>query len=194
VTGVQTCVLPICKTRVLFPDDLKQIRLAVDNFDQNAIQIWQRSGFRVTPLNFNDLIAGIHSGMAEATYLTPYAASSIGVANRVPFMLDMQVAPVYALLVISERAWSRINNKYKPQIIQRTEEIIDKFYERIMKVENEGLEIMKRNGLTVVPLTPAAKAEWEKFIEGAVDIYIQQSISPQIHSEVRKYIDEYRRK
>ncbi|MCL2480500.1 MAG: TRAP transporter substrate-binding protein DctP [Spirochaetaceae bacterium] len=181
------------KTKVLYPDDLRQIKLAVDSSDQKAIQIWQRSGFRVIPLSFNDLISGIYSGMAEATYITPYTASSLGITQHIPYMLDMPVSPVYCLLTISERAWKSINDKYKPLIIKRTNEIIGGFYAKIVKIENEGIEVMKKQGFTIVPVTPEALVEWEKVVDNGVDL-LKQSFSPQIHSEVRKYIDEYRNK
>jgi len=184
----------VSKTKVLFPDDLRQIKLAVDSSDQKAIQLWQRSGFKIIPLSFNDLISGIFSGMAEATYLTPYTVSSIGVTSHVPYMLDMPISPVYCLLAISEKAWKLINDKYKPQIMQRTNEIIGNFYHRILKIENEAVEVMKKQGFTVTPVTPEAYAEWKKMVDLSVDLYIDQTLSPQIYSEVRKYRNEYRNK
>ena len=182
----------VSKTKVIYPDDLRQIKLAVDSSDQKAIQLWQRSGFKIIPLSFTDLISGIYSGMAEATYLTPYAASSLGITQNVPYMLDMTISPVYCLLAISDRGWKSINDKYKPEIMKRTSEIIGGFYSKIIKIENEGIEVMKKQGFTITPVTPEAHKEWEKVVDNSVDLYIKQTFSPKLYSEVKKYIDEYR--
>ncbi len=182
------------KIKVLYPDDLRQIKLAVDNTDQKAIQIWQRMGFKVIPLAFTDLMSGIYSGMAEATYLTPYAANSVGVTDYTPYMLDMPISPVYGLLAISDKAWKIINDKYKPAIVKRTSEIVEQFYPRITKIENEGLEAMKKKGLTVVSPTADSSKEWEKVVGSGVELYVKQTFSQPIYSEVKKYIDEYEHK
>ena len=178
------------RTRVLFPDDLKRIKLAVDTNDQKAIQIWQRSGFRVIPLSFNDLISGINQGMVDAVYLTAYAASAAGIMRHTPYMLDMPISPIYGLLTISEKAWDRIDDRYKPEIMRRTSEIIDRFYNEIIKVENEA---MSQRGLIVTKVTPDALAQWEEIVGSAAEQYARQTFSPEIYAEVRRYIDEYRR-
>ncbi|MCL2793029.1 MAG: TRAP transporter substrate-binding protein DctP [Spirochaetaceae bacterium] len=177
------------RSRVLYPDDLRRIRLAVDNNDYNAIQIWQRSGFRVIPLSFTDLISGINQGMADATYKTPYAASALGLIRHIPYMLDLPISPVYGLLLINERTWNRIDDRYKPEIMRRTSEIIARFYQEIARLDNE---VMRQRNLNFVPLTPEALAEWEEVVGVAAERYARQTFSPQIYAEVRKYIDEYR--
>lgn len=182
------------KTKVLYPDDLMQVRLAVDNADEKAIQIWQRIGFKVIPLSFPDLMSGIYSGMADGTYITPYAANAMGMADHTPYMLDLPITPVYGLLTISDRTWRRVNDRYKPQLLSKTEEILEKFYDKIMAIENEGLALMKQKGLNVVPVTPDAEKAWEKIVESGVSLYVQQTITPSVYSEIRSYIDEYRRK
>ena len=183
------------KTKVLYPDDLKQIRLAVDSSDQKAVQIWQKIGFKVIPLAFTDLLAGISSNnMAEAAYLTPYTANAIGIAKHTPYMYDMPIAPVYAILTISDKAWKSINDKYKPLIKERTAAIIEQFYPKLVKIENEGLEIMKKNGLVVVPSTKESITEWEKVVNSGVDLYIKQALSPSVYSEIKQYKNEYNNK
>ena len=182
------------KSEVLYPDDLKQIKLAVDNSDEKALQIWQRTGFKVIPLSITDLMSGIYSGMADGTYFTPYAANAIGLAEYTPYMLDLPISPVYGLLTISDRTWRRVNEKYKPALLKRTSEILAKFYDKIIAIENEGLTRMQQKGLKIVKATPDAVNEWEKVVESGVKIYIEQTITPSVYADIRKYIDEYREK
>ena len=46
------------KSKILYPDDLKQIKVAVDNTDDKIIQIWQNIGFKVIPLSLSHGING----------------------------------------------------------------------------------------------------------------------------------------
>lgn len=180
--------------KILYPKDIAALKLAVDNSDEKAIEIWKKIGFSVIPLALPDLMSGIYSGMAEGTYILPYAASAMGISEYVPYLLDFSIAPVYALLTISDRTWRSIDDKYKPQIIERTNAILANFYERILEIENEGIEIMKQNGLVVTPITADAEKEWSDLIQDELDIYVKDTISPEISTEIRKYISEYREK
>jgi len=182
------------KSKILYPDDLKQIKVAVDNTDDKIIQIWQNIGFKVIPLSLSDLMSGIYSGMAEGTYITPYAANAMGLAEYTPFMLELEIAPVYGLLTISDRTWRRVNDSYKPLLIKRTGEILDQFYGKITVIENEGLKVMKQKGLVSVPVTPEAVKAWEKIVEDGVTLFVDETISTSIYAEIKKYINEYRRK
>ncbi len=182
------------RSRVLYPSDLMQVKLAVDNADEKAIQIWQRIGFKVIPLSFPDLMSGIYSGMADGTYITPYAANAMGIVDHAPYMLDLPITPVYGLLTISDRTWKKVNDKYKQQILKRTSEILDQFYGKILDIENEGLGIMKQRGLVTVSATPDAVKEWEKVVESGVSMYVKQTITPSVYAEIEKYINEYRKK
>ncbi len=182
------------KSKVLYPDDLKQIKLAVDNTDDKIIQIWQNIGFKVIPLSLSDLMSGIYSGMAEGTYITPYAANAMGLAEYTPFMLDLEIAPVYGLLTISDRTWRKVKDSYKPLLIKRTGEILNQFYGKITVIENEGLDVMKQKGLVSVPVTPEAVKAWEKIVEDGVKLFVDESISTSLFTEIKKYINEYRQK
>ncbi|MDX9799879.1 MAG: TRAP transporter substrate-binding protein DctP [Spirochaetia bacterium] len=182
------------KSEVVYPDDLMQIKLAVDNSDDKVIKIWQSIGFKVIPLSLSDLMSGIYSGMADGTYITPYAANAMGIAEYTPYMLDLQIAPVYGVLTISDRTWKKVNDSYKPLLLKRTGEILNQFYGKITVIENEGLKIMKQKGLVSVPITPDAAKEWDKIVEDGVGLFVKESISPSLYSEIKKYINEYRKK
>lgn len=179
--------------KVLYPSDIVKLKLAVDNSDERAIELWKKIGFSVIPLSLPDLMSGIYSGMAEGTYILPYAASAMGISEYVPYLLDFPISPIYGALAISDRTWRSIDDKYKPQIIKQTNTILGNFYERISEIENEGIEIMKQNGLVVTPITADAEREWFNLIKGELDAYMKDTISPEVSAEIRKYISEYRK-
>ncbi len=176
------------------PDDLRRIKMAVDNSDDKVIQIWKKVGFKVIPLALPDLMSGLYSGMAEGTYITPYAAAAIGMAELTPYMYDMPVSPLYAGLFLSSKTWKRIPDEYKDEMIKRTAVILEDFYDKMKKIEDEAIQVMKGQGLIITPQTPANTALWEETVSSGVDLYVEEMLSNGINSEMNSYIDEYRNK
>ena len=176
------------------PDDLAQIKLAVDNTDEKVIQIWKRIGFKVIPLSLTDLMSGLYSGMAEGTYITPYAASAMGMAELTPYMHDMPITPLYAGLFINNKTWKRIPDEYKEEMIKRTEAVLSDFYDKMKKIEDDALEVMKGQGLVITPATPENTALWAEKVKAGVDIYVKEMLSNDMDRKMNSYINEYRSK
>ena len=176
------------------PDDLSKIKLAVDNSDEKVIQIWKRIGFKVIPLSLTDLMSGLYSGMAEGTYITPYAASAMGMAELTPYMHDMPITPLYAGLFINNKTWKRIPDEYKREMIKRTEVVLSDFYDKMKKIEDDALEVMKGQGLVVTPATAENTALWAEKVDAGVDIYVKEMLSTEMDRKMNSYINEYRSK
>ena len=176
------------------PDDLAKLKIAVDNSDEKVIQIWKRIGFKVIPLALPDLMSGLYSGMAEGTYITPYAASALGMAELTPYMYDMPITPLYAGLFLNSKSWERIPDRYKEEIIAGTSAVIEDFYDKMKKIEDEAVEVMREHGLVITPQTPSSTELWVDKVNTGVDIYVKEMISSEMNRKMNSYIDEYRNK
>ena len=176
------------------PSDLAKLKIAVDNSDEKVIQIWKRIGFKVIPLSLPDLMSGLYSGMAEGTYITPYAASAMGMAELTPYMHDMPITPLYAGLFINNKTWKRIPDRFKEEMIEGTELVLSNFYDKMKEIEDEAIEVMKGQGLEITPATPENTALWTDKVEEGVGIYVKEMLSNDMNSRMNSYINEYRNK
>ena len=178
---------------VVSPADLKKEKIAIDN-DSRISKIWTELGFRAIPLSFNDLVASLYSGMIDATYVTPLAASSMGVVKIAPHMCDYRIAPVYCSFIVEKKAWNRVPAKYRDALKQRTAEIAGEFYD-IMKVdEAEAVEVMKKNGLQVHSVPDAVAQEWLKLSTDGSDAFSRELISRALYDKIIAIVNEYRKK
>ena len=178
---------------VVSPADLKKEKIAIDN-DSRISKIWTELGFRAIPLSFNDLVASLYSGMIDATYLTPLAASSMGLVKTAPHMCDYRIAPVYCAFIVEKKAWNRVPAKYRDALRQRTAEIAGEFYD-IMKVdEAKAVEVMKKNGLQVHSVPDAVAQEWLKISTDGSDAFSRELISRALYDKIIAIVNEYRKK
>ena len=77
-------------------------------------------------------------------------------------------------------------------MIDRTAEILDGFYSKMKDIENEGLEVMKSQGLTVNHGTVDNRNEWVEIVNKGVGIYVDEMISDDLYRKLNSYIDEYK--
>ena len=178
---------------VVGPEDLKKEKIAIDT-DGRISKIWTDLGFRAIPLSFNDLVASLYSGMVDATYVTPLAASAMGIAKTAPNMCDFRIAPVYCTVIVEKKAWNRVPAKYRDALKERTAEIASEFYDLIKVDEAKALEVMKKNGLQVHEVSDEVAKEWLKLSRDGSEAFSRELISREIYDKIIAIVDEYRKK
>lgn len=181
------------KTPVVSPDDLKKTKIAIDT-DGRISKIWTDLGFHAIPLAFNDLVAGLFSGMADSTYLTPLAASSMGLTKMAPNMCDFRIAPVYCAVVMERRGWNRIPPKYRESLKAKTSEITSQLYDIIKVDEARAIEVMKKDSLVINEVPAEAREQWLAIGRNGSEYFSKELISPEVYEEMMRYVDEYRKK
>lgn len=178
---------------VIGPEDLKKEKIAIDT-DGRISKIWTELGFRAIPLSFNDLVASLYSGMVDSTYLTPLAASAMGVAKTAPHMCDFRIAPVYCTVIVEKKAWNRVPAKYREALKERTAEIAAEFYDIIKVDEAKAVEVMKKNGLQVHEVSDEVAQKWLNLSRDGSAAFSKELISQEIYDKIIAIVDEYRKK
>ena len=178
---------------VVGPEDLRKEKIAIDT-DSRISKIWTELGFRAIPLSFNDLVASLYSGMIDALYVTPLAASAMGVAKTAPNMCAYKIAPVYCAFIVEKKAWNRVPAKYREPLKERTAEIAGEFYGIMQADEAKALEVMKKNGLKVNEVSDAVAQEWLKLSIDGSEAFSRELISKDLYDKIIAIVNEYRKK
>ena len=181
------------RSPVISPEDLKKEKIAIDT-DSRLSKIWTELGYRAIPLSFNDIIASLYSGMVDATYVTPLAASSMGLVKITPNMNNFRIAPVYCSVVVEKKAWNRVPAKYREQLKARTSEIAGEFYDLIKVDEAKAVEVMKKNGLSVHDVSADVAEKWLELSRAGSDAFSRELISRETYEKIVSIVDEYRKK
>lgn len=181
------------KDPVVTPDDLKKEKIAIDT-DGRLSKVWTELGFHAIPLSFNDIVASLYSGMIDTTYLTPLAASSMGILKVAPNMCEFKVSPVYCAVVVEKKAWNRVPAKYRDEIKAATSKICNEFYDIIKVDEAKAMEVMKKNGLKLNLVNGAAREDWEAISRTGSAAFSREIVSKEVYEKIIRLVDEYRQK
>ncbi|MCH7630298.1 MAG: TRAP transporter substrate-binding protein DctP [Proteobacteria bacterium] len=174
------------------PADLKPLKIWVWAGDAAWADALKDAGYRPVPLPATEIHMALQSGLVDAFSTTPVAALSFQWFGQAKNMMAMKWAPLTAAVVISTRAWERIPEDLRPEIMAAAQRAGDKAKIQIRSLEAEAIAAMEGYGLTVNQVTPEMAAEWRAEIEATYPKLLGKSIPEDIYNQVAALLEEYR--
>lgn len=144
------------------PERFMREKLSVSSAEEETAANFKALGFSVVPVDLNELMVALQSGMVSAFYAPPMAAAAYQWFALAPYMIDFALAPVLGGLVISERTWNRIPERYHRELKQAIETVARDFYAESERLNAEAMTVMARHGLQLKDLTDSQREDWYK--------------------------------
>ena len=180
------------KKPVAVPDDLRKLKLFTWAGDAEAVEVWRAGGFRPVPLPSTEIATALQTGLIEALGSPPQVAVISQFFNHAPNMTDLRWQLLLGATLITKKAWDQIPADVQPAIRQATEEAGARLRKEIREAEAKDLEAMKKRGLTVVPVTEAQRAEWQKVTETLYPEIKRRVVPGEAFDEAMRLRDQYR--
>ena len=119
--------------KMIDPEDMKKTKFCGSSTQSELTECIKKMGMNVVSIDVPDTLMGLQSGMVDSLYSAPMLAASyqwFAIANH---MLDLKVCPVIGGIVITERAWKKVPNKYKEDFIKSVTSMASSFYKENRK-------------------------------------------------------------
>jgi TRAP-type C4-dicarboxylate transport system substrate-binding protein len=181
------------KEPVIYPEDLKKLKISVTDNDPEIEQVWKKMGYEVVPGDFKDLMVQLQSGMVSAAYLPALLAGAGQYFAVVPHMLSMTLAPLVGSLILSDKAWASIPADLHQPFIAAITEASRGLLEETQGLEADAVKMMKENGLIVHDAPPAALEKWRQMAAEGVSDLIGPRFSKEMYDRIVGYIQEFRK-
>ncbi|MBI9107637.1 MAG: TRAP transporter substrate-binding protein DctP [Spirochaetales bacterium] len=180
--------------KVISPDDLAKLKFAGSVTQPQLTDAFKKMGFNVIPVDTPDMLMGLQSGMVNACYAPPMAAASYQWFGLAEHMLDMRIAPVIGGIVITERAWRKIPDKYKEELIESTKKMASDFYDEAINLEKKATDVMLANGLIIHSASPAVRKEWRALMGDNFSIMVGDGgfVSKESFEIIESMLEEFR--
>ncbi len=182
------------KDRIIDPEDMMEMKFAGPITQPELADSFKKMGFNVIPVDLPDTLMALQSGMVDSMYASPMMAASyqwFGIADN---MLDLKVSPVLGGVVISEKAWKKIPEKYREELLRITEHTADSFYNEAVRIENNAIETMMNNGLVINKPEEDTLNRWEKLVDDKYSAIVGSGgfVSEKRYNEVASMLEEFR--
>jgi TRAP-type C4-dicarboxylate transport system substrate-binding protein len=182
------------KQPVLYPADMKKMKLFTWAGDVHQLDIMKTVGYQPVPLETNDILSSLQTGLITAVPSTPFYALAGQFYGPAPHMLELNWAPLVGGAVISKKAWDTIPPPAQEMVLKAAQEAGEQIRIKSRAEADQAVDAMKKRGLVVHPVTPEIEAAWRK-AAGEVYPKIRGTIVPaDLFDDVQKLVQEYRAK
>ncbi len=180
------------KNPVFSPSDMKKEKMFVYAGDGNSVKIWRNIGFNPIPLSTNDVMTSLQSGMVTSFATTPLSAAALQWFGLAQNMTDMKWAPLMGGVIVSTKIWDKISPDLQEKLLESAQDIGESMQGEIDQADDDAIEIMKENGLTVNHVPKESYPEWRAVGDKAVKSMVGSTIDPEGYEKVMGFIAEYR--
>ena len=137
--------------------------------DDSMGDLWREAGFQPgVTLNIADILMGLDRGSVEAINTAPLVVGGYQWFDYLPYMIDIQWAPLSGATLIDKRVWERIPEDLRPELMAIAKESGERVQARLLDWEADIIRQMtEKAGLTVITPGPEVMAEWEALFEQA---------------------------
>ncbi len=182
------------RTPVSTPDELRSLKFAASIAQPGIPEAFTQMGFRVVPMDINDFIMGLQSGMIDAFYNAPMAAASYQWFALAPNMMDLKLSPVIGGIIISERAWKKVPDRFHAEMIEAAREMAAGFYSEALQLEQRAVGVMLENGLQINETTPQEAEQWRETMQTGISSIVgpNKLVQPETYSRVLSMLEDFR--
>lgn len=175
------------------PDELKKLKIFVTAGESQQFDIMKGSGYSPVSLEWADALTSLQTKMIDAIPTIPYMALSMQVHTVSKYMLDLNWLPLVGATIMNKKAWDALSPENQAAMKVVAAKSGTDFQARGRAESNEAVQAMKARGLTVIPIPPAAEAEWRTMAEKLYP-QIRGSIVPaDMFDDVVRLLAEYRK-
>jgi TRAP-type C4-dicarboxylate transport system substrate-binding protein len=178
---------------VAVPDDLRALKLFSWAGDAEAVEVWRSAGFNPVPLPSTELATALQTGLVEALGSPPQVAVISQFFNQARNMTALRWQLLQGATLVSKTTWEKVPADVRPQLMEIAREAGAQLRKEVREAESRDVAAMQKRGLSVVPVSAAQKAEWQKLTESLYPRIRGKIVPAEAFDEAMRYRDEYRR-
>jgi TRAP-type C4-dicarboxylate transport system substrate-binding protein len=174
------------------PNEMRAVKLGVSDVEVTMINVFKSMGYQLVPLPMDQSLIALHTNRSEAVYTSPLSAASFQLFATANNMMDFPIAPFMGGIVMNQTAWRGIPENYQAIILKHAKIAELEMDAEIQTLEQNAIDMMKKNGLNVYHLTPTEEALWISDTEKAIPRLLGPTFDTDIYRQVVDLLKEYR--
>ena len=174
------------------PDDYKKMKFFSWGSEPEQQAIMKSLGYTPVPLETNDILPSIQTGMINVVPSTPYFALASQVFVTAPNMLEINWAPLVGALVVTKKAWDDMSPAVQEAVRAASEKASAQMRAKARQEVDEAVSAMKKRGLVVNRPTPEQMREWYELADKLYPRIRGTMVPAETFDEVMNHIKAYR--
>lgn len=174
------------------PHELQSTILAGSPYDNTLNEVLKKMGYKVIVIPSSETLLSLKTKSVESLVTSPVLLASSQAFALANNMVDLKVAPFLGSLVIDNRVWMRIPKELQNKFLQISANMEKLMEVDVLKLEQDAISIMKKNGLNSIELTENEKNTFYKEFERGQEFFVSE-YPRDVYDKVKEILVGYRK-
>ncbi len=150
------------------PEDLVMARVGVSSQQEVLMAQLQAIGARTVKSDASSLLTLFSNGGIDVSFTSPLYMRLLWSQFRqsVTHMSSFKLSPFFGALLVTKKAWASVPAEFKPAMLAAADKVAAEIAAEGIKLEDDAIAAMRRDGLTSPALSPAQSAAWDELFTG----------------------------
>jgi len=172
--------------------ELKQSKAWTPEGDPISQALLETVGVTPIPLSIPDVLTSLQTALINTTFNSYYGSIVLQWFTRIAYITDIPFAYAYGAFILDKKTFSRLPPQYAELMRSAAKTHFDKLLDDTRKSNEEAMQVLIKNGITLVKPTPMTKAELQNsYRERTVGKLKNDAFSESIYTETIKHLDNY---
>lgn len=180
------------KNPIATMDDLSSARMWIWAGDPLAEIFFSAFGISPIPLAAPDVLTSLQTGVIDAAYSSTLGCMALQWFTRVDYMTDVPITHGLGAALISRKALRKISAEDLAVLQEVAGPILRELTETTREQNQEAIVEMQKEGVQIVPVDEAVRAQFFETARGAWDDGIGSLYSAELLQKVKDLLDQYR--
>jgi TRAP-type C4-dicarboxylate transport system substrate-binding protein len=172
------------KAPVFTPADLRRQKVGTAEEEPELMQAFKAMGYQMVAVSNNDILIALNGGMVDAVYQSPIAVGSLQIFGVAKNMASINIAPFMGGIVLNQRAWRAVPDRYKTQLLAATRRIEQSLDRAILALEADAVRTMSQYGLVINQISPAQEQIWYEDVERAMPALVGTTFDRETYEKI----------
>ncbi len=174
------------------PNQFRGLKLAAGQLDEKIANTFRNLGMQPVDVSAPEILSSLNSGLLEAVVFAPVGVAGFQWFGIVDNMLNLNIAPFFGTLVIDNRTWNRIPQQYRKELKESARRAGLESEKNLLALEAEALDLMKKNGLSVIDITAAQEQAFRDAFTEQARLLSKDFLENDLMEIVAEALKEYR--
>jgi len=172
--------------------ELKQSKPWAPEGDPISQVLLETVGVTPIPLSIPDVLTSLQTGLINTAFNSYYGSIVLQWFTRISYITDIPFAYAYGAFILDKKTFSTLPPQYVALMKAAAKTHFDKLLSDTRKSNEEALQVLIQNGITLVKPTPMTKAELQNdYREKTVAKLVDDAFSKSIYTEAMMHLDNY---
>jgi TRAP-type C4-dicarboxylate transport system substrate-binding protein len=180
------------RERVASVPQLRQTKVFLWSVATEQQRIMREMGWNPVPMETADIMQGLATGQVTGVSVPPIVALVSQFEKRVPFMVDLNYAPLVGACVIRREAWEKFSETQRAAMLRIAQATGTEIVQRTRQESDQAVAKMQSQGLTVYSLSAEERAGWQAEADKFQALARGRIVPAELHDQIFHLVAEYR--